>query len=85
MPRPRWLKKGDTVIGAFAEPSNGMQGIHSILWMVVLDGDKVPRLESAYPEDLNHELQVLFPIAASVHNQLLAGIKRQFDGAKRGS
>jgi hypothetical protein len=70
-----FIRTGDSIVTAWAEPASGPGWSNQPLWVIVKDGDGKLREECIQPEEQDQVMRTLYAISASVHFQLKRSIK----------
>ena len=73
--KPRWLRKGDRIVTAWAESASGPGWANALIWIVVSDVENSLRRECLQPEEHTHELHVLFGVSQAVQRAMLAALE----------
>lgn len=69
------IKKGDTIVTAYAERASGPGWANCPLWVIVKGSDGVLREECIQADQQTPDMAVLYNIAAEVHLALRRAVK----------
>lgn len=76
MKKPKWLRKGDTIVTAWAEYCSGPGWSNTPVWVIVQDRGGSIRRECLQPNEQSPEIYQLFHISAALQAQMLSTLTR---------
>lgn len=74
--KPRWRKKGDHVVTAFAEPAAGPGWANSPVWVIVRGQDGALRQECLQPEEQSAAMRALYTVSAAAQAAMTREVER---------
>lgn len=78
------LKKGESIVTAWAEYCSGPGWSNAPIWVIVRDANKGLREECIQPEDQTPEMLWLFATCASANRSMVAAVNaRRLKGKER--
>jgi len=70
-----WLRPGDCILTAYAQPAAGPGWTNRPLWVIVQNADMSLRRECIQPEEQTAEMALLYNVSATVSASLLAHVE----------
>lgn len=61
------LQDGEHILAAWAESASGPGWANQPLWVLVIDGDKRPRVECIQPGDQTQQMALLYSLSQAAH------------------
>jgi hypothetical protein len=70
------LKKGETIITAYAEPAAGPGWANQPIWVILRDGNGKITEECIQPEDQTIDMAILYTVCAAAHRAMSVAVEK---------
>lgn len=80
---PFHWEEGDRILHAWADPAAGPGWSNSPVCVLVIDGNKQPRIEYLQPSEQTNSMVTLYSISAAAHEAMTAEVRHEASIWKR--